>query len=138
MPSPNVSGEELERGIGLFGKVLGEERAESLRREIAAGEFGSEMAAWAAEFVVGKVWARRGLEPKMRICAALGMLIALKQTDELKYQVGIALENGLGEREIEEVLYQAVPIVGFPAANTARSAIAAALADHAARKQEGG
>ena len=138
MPRPGISGDELERGIGLFGETLGEERAEALRREIAAGEFGSEMAAWAAEFAIGKVWARHGLDPRMRICAALGMLIALKQTDELKYQVRVALENGLGEREIEEVLYQAVPIVGFPAANTARLAIMAALADHAARRQEGG
>jgi 4-carboxymuconolactone decarboxylase len=122
------SGDELERGIGLFGKVLGEDRAEDLRREIAAGEFGSEMAAWAAEFVVGKVWSRQGLDPRLRICAALGMLIALKQTDELKYQVAVALEHGLSAAEIEEVLYAAVPIVGFPAASTARTAIAEALA----------
>ena len=133
MQRPGVSEEDLERGIGLFGKVLGEDRAELLRQQIDSGEFGSEMAAWAADFVVGKVWSRQGLEAKLRICAALGMLIALKQTDELKYQVAIALENGLSEREIEEVLYQSVPIVGFPAASTARKAIAAALAEIKAR-----
>jgi alkylhydroperoxidase/carboxymuconolactone decarboxylase family protein YurZ len=57
------------------------------------------------------------------------MLIALRQADELKHHVRIALANGLTVKEIEEVLYLSVPYAGFPAANTAKIAMIEALAE---------
>lgn len=120
-------GEERERGIGFFGDVLGQELSEGLGETIGSSDFGKECATWSADFAFGTVWTRPGLERKLRSCVVLGMLMALRQTDELKYHARIALSNGLTVCEIEEVLYLSVPYAGFPAANSARQAMIAAL-----------
>jgi len=119
--------DKRERGIGFFGEVLGQERAKDLRAHIGSADFGRECATWAAEFAFGTVWARDGLDRKMRSCAVLGMLMALRQTDEIKHHVRIAFANGLTVRELEEVLYLSIPYAGFPAANSAKQAMIEAL-----------
>ena len=112
--------DKRERGVAFFGDVLGEDQTSGLRDHIASSAFGKECATWAADFAFGTVWTRDGLDRKMRSCAVMGMLIALRQTEELKYHVRIALANGLTVKEIEEVLYLSVPYAGFPAANSAK------------------
>jgi 4-carboxymuconolactone decarboxylase len=119
--------DKRERGIGFFGDVLGHEQTVGLREHIGSADFGRECATWAADFAFGTVWVREGLDRKMRSCAVLGMLIALRQTDEIKYHVRIALANGLTVKELEEVLYLSVPYAGFPAANSAKHAMLEAL-----------
>jgi 4-carboxymuconolactone decarboxylase len=118
-----------ERGVEFFGEVLGEEQMPGLREHIASGDFGKECGTWAADFAFGTVWTREGLDRRLRSCAVMGMLIALRQTDELKYHVRIALANGLTIGEIEEVLYLSIPYAGFPAANSAKQAMIEALAE---------
>jgi 4-carboxymuconolactone decarboxylase len=119
--------DKRERGIGFFGDVLGNEQTAGLREHIDSNDFGRECATWAADFAFGTVWVREGLDRKMRSCAVLGMLIALRQTDEIEYHVRIALANGLSVKELEEVLYLSIPYAGFPAANTAKQAMIEAL-----------
>lgn len=111
------------RGIEFFGEVLGHDQKPGLLDHMASDAFGKECGTWAADFAFGTVWTREGLDRKLRSCAVLGMLIALRQTDEIKYHVRIALANGLTVKEIEEVLYLSVPYAGFPAANTAKLAM---------------
>ena len=116
-----------ERGASFFDEVLGSDAGEGLRDHIDSDDFGKECATWSADFAFGTVWTRPGLDRKMRSCVVLGMLMALRQTDELKYHVRIALANGLTIHEIEEILYLSVPYAGFPAANSAKQAMKAAL-----------
>jgi hypothetical protein len=52
----------------------------------------------------------------------LGILMALRATDELELHFPIALANGCTMEELEEVIYQATAYAGFPAANAARAA----------------
>ncbi|MEZ0341723.1 carboxymuconolactone decarboxylase family protein, partial [Mycobacterium sp. pV006] len=54
-----------------------------------------------------------------RSLVTLGILIALRATDELKFHVTIARNNGLTDDEIAEVIYHATGYAGFPAANAA-------------------
>jgi 4-carboxymuconolactone decarboxylase len=115
--------DKRERGVEFFGEVLGEAQTPAMLTHMSSSDFGKECATWAAEFAFGTVWTREGLDRRMRSCAVMGMLIALRQTDELKYHVRIALANGLTIREIEEVLYLSVPYAGFPAANSAKQAM---------------
>lgn len=122
-----------ERGVEFFDEVLGQ--GEGMRGHIASAEFGKECATWSADFAFGTVWTRPGLERRMRSCVVLGMLMALRQSDEIRHHVRIALANGLTVQEIEEILYMAVPYAGFPAANTAKQAMIAALAE--LRNEEG-
>lgn len=119
--------DKRERGVEFFGDVIGTDQAEGLREHMVSTDFGKECGAWAADFAFGTVWTREGLDRKKRSCAVLGMLIALRQTEEIKYHTRIALSNGLDVREIEEVLYLSVPYAGFPAANSAKQAMIEAL-----------
>ncbi len=63
--------------------------------------------------------ARDGLSRRDRSLVTLGILIALRATDELSYHVQIARNNGLTEDEIAEVIYHSSGYAGFPAANSA-------------------
>lgn len=51
------------------------------------------------------------------------MMIALRQTEEIKYHARMGMANGLTKTEIEEILYSAVPYVGLLAANVAKAAM---------------
>ena len=73
----------------------------------------------AMDNVFGRLWGREGLSRRDRSLVTLGILIALRATDELKFHVQIARNNGLTEDEIAEVIYHASGYAGFPAANTA-------------------
>jgi len=121
--------DERERGLTFFGDVLGEDNKSGLREHMVSSDFGKECGTWAADFAFGTVWTREGLDRKMRSCVVIGMLMALRQAEEIKHHVRIALANGLTVRELEEILYLSIPYAGFPAANTAKLAMIDALAE---------
>ncbi len=114
-------------GAKLFGDVLGGQTEADLRESFKSNAFGVQMAKFAAEFAFGTIWSREGLERKQRSLVTIGILIALRQFDELKIHTQIALRNGLTVKEIEEVLYQAIPYAGFPACNLAKAAMEESL-----------
>lgn len=120
----------LEKGIGIFGEIYGPDMARGVRGYIeSSNEFGSEQARWAMEFAFGTVWSREGLARKMRSCAVLGMVIALRQTEEIKYHTRMGLANGLTRQELEEIMNTTVPYCGLPASNVAKAAMLAAFAE---------
>jgi 4-carboxymuconolactone decarboxylase len=116
-----------ERGLQVFGEIMGEERARQMRLGIESDGFGSAIAKLATDFAFGSVWGRDGLERKQRSLVVIGILIAQRQTAELKNHIRIGLTNGLTPREIEEALIQTLPYVGFPAVASATSAIVEVL-----------
>ncbi|MDY7000131.1 MAG: carboxymuconolactone decarboxylase family protein [Actinomycetota bacterium] len=81
--------------------------------------FGAELLDIGMENVFGRLWGRDGLSRRDRSLVTLGILIALRCNDELRYHVQIARTNGLTEDEIAEVIYHASGYAGFPAANSA-------------------
>jgi alkylhydroperoxidase/carboxymuconolactone decarboxylase family protein YurZ len=125
-----------EKGLKLFAEIYGDEMAAGANAQVEEGTaFGSEQTRWTMEFTFGSVWARDGLERKLRSCVVLGMLIALRQPDEIKYHTKMGIKNGLSRQELEEIFYTAFPYAGFPAAQTAKVAMLEAFAgmDTAAR-----
>jgi alkylhydroperoxidase/carboxymuconolactone decarboxylase family protein YurZ len=110
-------------GLRIFEEVYGEAAADGLRHHLESDDFGVEMAKWSTDFAFGTVWARPGIERKMRSAAVLGMMIALRQYNEITYHTKMGLANGLTTTEIEEILYAAVPYCGLPAANLAKAAM---------------
>jgi len=119
--------EATERGLAVYEQLRGVERAQNMKASIDSGKFGASMTALSMDFVFGSVWAREGLDRRARSLVTLGILIALRQHDELKNHIRIALTNGLGVEEIEEVMLQASVYAGFPAAHAASNATAAVL-----------
>jgi 4-carboxymuconolactone decarboxylase len=93
------------------------------------GSFGDEMFEIVVDNVFGRLWARDGLSRRDRSLVTLGILIALRATDELELHVQIARNNGLTEAEIAEVIYHATGYAGFPAANAALRVASEVLAD---------
>jgi alkylhydroperoxidase/carboxymuconolactone decarboxylase family protein YurZ len=121
--------DRLEAGFRVFGEVYGPDAEAGVRSHVASGTFGAEQARFAMEWAFGSIWARDGLERKLRSCAVLGMVMALKQADEITYHTKMALKNGLTRAEIEEVFLTSVPYCGLPASNVAKAAILKAFAE---------
>jgi 4-carboxymuconolactone decarboxylase len=108
-----------ERGLKVFGEIMGEDSAKALRAVAEGSGFASGIARLAVDYAFADVWARDGLERKQRSLVTIAVLIATRQTHELRNHVRIAVRNGLTVRELEEVLFQCVPYLGFPAVATA-------------------
>lgn len=83
------------------------------------GSFGDELLAIGVDNVFGRLWGRDGLSRRDRSLVTMGILIALRATDEFESHVRIGLRNGLTEEEIAEVIYHSSGYAGFPNANTA-------------------
>jgi alkylhydroperoxidase/carboxymuconolactone decarboxylase family protein YurZ len=129
--------DRFDKGLKLFGEIYGEGMAEGLVNYIEKDQsFGYEVARWSMEFPFGSVWTREGLERKMRSCVVLGIVIGLRQFEEIKYHTKMGIANGLTVTELEEIYYTAIPYAGFPVSNTAKSAILEALSELAAAKQD--
>jgi 4-carboxymuconolactone decarboxylase len=84
--------------------------------------FAGELMDLGLEGVFGRLWTREGLSRRDRSLVTLGILIALRASDELESHFAIAKQNGLTEDELAEVIYHSVGYAGFPAANTAKAA----------------
>lgn|SRR5487761_488126 len=119
--------QKAEYGLQVFGELMGADRAEALRAAASGNGFGSAIAALALNYAFADVWGREGLERKQRSLVTLGILIATRQTLELKNHIRIGVRNGLTARELEEVLVQCIPYVGFPAVASATSAVVETL-----------
>lgn len=91
--------------------------------------FAPELMDIGVESVFGRLWTRKGLSKRDRSLVTLGMLIALRSSDELTAHFRIARTNGLSDDELAEVVYHATGYAGFPAANTARIAAERAFAE---------
>lgn len=93
------------------------------------GGFAPELMDIGVESVFGRLWGREGLSRRDRSLVTLGILIALRATDELHAHFQIARNNGLSDEELAEVVYHASGYAGFPAANTAKNVAEKALAE---------
>lgn len=93
-----------------------------------SGGFAPELMDIGIESIFGKLWTREGLSRRDRSLVTLGILIALRSTDELTAHFKIARTNGLTDDELAEVIYHASGYAGFPAAATARGVAVDAFA----------
>jgi len=93
------------------------------------GGFAPELIDIGIESIFGKLWTRPGLSRRDRSLVTLGILIALRASDELKAHFTIARNNGLTDDELAEVIYHASGYAGFPAAMAARSLAVDAFGD---------
>jgi 4-carboxymuconolactone decarboxylase len=94
-----------------------------LRAASESTGFGADISRLAVNYAFADVWGDDKLERKQRSLVTLGILIANRQTLELKNHVRIAVRNGLSARELEGVLIQALPYAGFPAVAAATTAV---------------
>ncbi|MGH2915291.1 MAG: 4-carboxymuconolactone decarboxylase [Solirubrobacteraceae bacterium] len=106
-----------DAGMQVRREVLGDEHVD---RAIArTTEFTAPFQEYITRAAWGSVWARDGLDRRMRSAITLTALTALGRENEIEMHVRAALRNGLTGAEIAEVLLQTAVYAGVPAANSA-------------------
>jgi len=123
------SHDEHARGMDVRRAVLGDEHVD--RAVERTTPFTQAFQDFITRYAWGEVWARPGLDRRMRSAITLTALVALGREEELAMHVCAALRNGLTPDEIGEVLLQCAVYCGVPAANGA-FAIAQRVLDEAA------
>ena len=106
-----------ERGMEIRRSVLGDEHVD--RSVAAMTEFTAPWQEFITEVAWGNVWARPGLDRRMRSAITLAVLTALGREHEIAMHVRAALRNGLEPAEIGEVLLHTSVYAGVPASNRA-------------------
>lgn len=114
MTLPEFQGEQFEKGLKVRREVLGEAHVNASLA--AADELTAPLQKLVTEWCWGEIWTRPGLERKTRSFLNLAMLTALNRPHEIKLHVRGALNNGITEQEIVEVILQAAIYCGVPAA----------------------
>ena len=81
-----------------------------------ATEFDMPLQQAAMEHAWGGVWTRDGLDRKTRSMVTVSMLIAQRAHAELRGHLIGALNNGVSEEEIREIIMHSAAYCGYPAA----------------------
>lgn len=103
-----------EEGLAVRKEVLGASHVERSLGQVS--EFSRPIQELVTEYCWGAVWTREGLDRRSRSMINLAMLTALNRPHELGVHVRGAINNGVSEQEIQEVLMQTAIYVGVPAA----------------------
>jgi 4-carboxymuconolactone decarboxylase len=80
-------------------------------------------------YALGDVWGRPGLDPRTRQLAAVAMMAALGETGLMRVHAGYALNVGVSEDELKEVIYLVTVPAGFPRAIAASQALSRLFAE---------
>ena len=118
---------QREKSLEILSQMLGPEMASAIKDSDASNLFAGHIGELAMANVFDPLWTRKGLDRRTRSLVTLGILIALRATEEMAVHFPAAVRNGATVAELEEVVYQATAYAGFPAAKTARDVAEAAL-----------
>ena len=113
MSTADESGSRLERGDAMRRRVLGDAHVDRSRDN--ATDFTRPLQELVTEYCWGEIWSRDGLPRATRSLINIAMLTALNRGHELGVHVRGAINNGVTEQEIQEVLLQTAIYVGVPA-----------------------
>jgi 4-carboxymuconolactone decarboxylase len=126
-----------EKGLKIRREVLGSKYVDHALNN--ATDFNRPLQDLLNEFCWGGAWGREGLTRKERSMINLAMLTALGRTHEVETHVRGALNNGLTQQQIAEVLLQTAIYCGVPAAvDSFRAATKVIAEETAAGKRSAG
>ena len=108
----------FDAGIAIRREVMGDDFVDAAL-ERSAGTDSEAIQRHISETVWGSVWTRDGLSKRDRSLLNIGMLVALRATEELRGHVRGGIRNGLTREEISEAIIHASGYCGAPAALSA-------------------
>ena len=108
--------ERIKEGARIRREVLGAAYVDRGKTTAAADPFYQYFVEFTTEHCWGTVWIRPGLSFKTRSMLNLAMLSAMARWHEFEVHVRGALNNGVTEDEIAEILLQAGVYAGVPIA----------------------
>jgi 4-carboxymuconolactone decarboxylase len=119
--------ERREEGMRIRREVLGDAHVD--RAAAGTTPLTADFQDFITRYAWGEVWARPGIDRRMRSAITVAVLTALDRPDELAMHLRAALRNGLTREEIAEVLLHTAVYAGVPTANRAFALARKALAD---------
>jgi len=109
--------ERYKQGMIVRREVLGDAHVDrSLDR---LSDFNEEFQNLITRYAWGEIWTRPGLERKTRILITVALLVSLNRPEEFRMYVKAAVQSGITQAELKEVLLQTAVYCGVPAANSA-------------------
>ncbi len=112
---------ELEKnGHELFAKLVGEKDALTIFENLK--NYDSDFANFLNEQLFGSIWTRPGLEIKIRSFITMASLIAFGRFNQLRLHMKAALNLGITELQLKEMIFHLSQYCGVPAAVEAISA----------------
>jgi 4-carboxymuconolactone decarboxylase len=106
-----------EQGLKKRREVLGDTHVEKSLQSI--NKFNEDFQDLLTRYAWGEIWTRPGLPKQTRSLITLALLVALNRNDEFRMHVRAALNNGVSQEQIRELLLHSAIYCGLPAANTA-------------------
>jgi 4-carboxymuconolactone decarboxylase len=119
--------ERHDQGMRIRREVLGDAHVD--RAVAASTPLSADFQDFITRVAWGDVWARSGIDRRMRSAVTVAVLTALDRPDELAIHLRAALRNGLTPAEIAEVLLHTGIYAGVPTANRAFALAQTALQD---------
>jgi 4-carboxymuconolactone decarboxylase len=113
MTTDATHSETYEQGLQVRREVLGDAHVERSLAQVS--DFSRPIQEFVTEYCWGEVWSRDGLPRATRSLINIAMLTALNRSHELGVHVRGAINNGVTEQEIQEVLLQTAVYAGVPA-----------------------
>lgn len=89
-------------------------------------------------YALGDVWSRPGLDGRTRQLAAVAAFAATGQTAFMTIHAGYALNIGVSEEELKEIIYMITVPAGFSRAIAASQALAELFAERRAARPDAG
>ena len=83
------------------------------------GGFAPKLVELTDNVLFGDMWERPELSKRDRSLVTVAALIALNRPDQLRFHLGKAVENGVKEQELIEVITHLAFYAGWPSAMTA-------------------
>jgi 4-carboxymuconolactone decarboxylase len=108
-----MSDEQFQKGLEIRNRVMGKTYTDAAFASPNAVD--QDVQRLLTEYGYGAVWARPGLDIKTRSLVTVALLAALNRPDELRHHVRGAMNLGLTETEVLEVLIHILPYAGAPA-----------------------
>jgi 4-carboxymuconolactone decarboxylase len=111
-----LSDDQFDKGMATRKAVLGADYV--ARAEANKTDFDADWQRYVAEHAWAAVWARPGLDKKIRSMLTIAMLAALGKQEELALHIRATRNTGVTPDEVKEVLLQVAVYAGAPAANS--------------------
>ena len=112
--NPKEESELFNKGLNIRREVLGSTHVDKSLN--AADDFTAPVQRLVTEYCWGEIWGRPGLSREMRSVINLAMLSALNRPNEVRLHVRGALNNGISQETIQEIILQVAIYCGVPAA----------------------
>ena len=112
-----MSDDLFDKGMAVRKGVLGADYV--ARAEKNKTDFDADWQRYVTEHAWAAVWARPGLDKRIRSMLTLAMLASLGKHEELALHIRATRNTGVTKDEVKEVLLQVAVYAGAPAANSA-------------------